>query len=199
MDEHNARIKVIAQRVREFHDKGVPFRNYHGATNSTRILKKDADKVVDTSALNHVIAIDERSLTAIVEPNVAMDVLVDSLLPHGVIPRVVPEFPGITAGGSYSGTAAESSSFGEGYFDRTVNWVEIILADGDVVHLSRILCRSSILSVKMKAPSFSMLFSSHPTLVSSCKAVCPTHLPSNPPSASRGLQTNGSSSMLTPN
>lgn len=37
---------------------------------------------------------------------------------------------------SYSGTAAESSSFKYGYFDRSVNWVEIVLANGDIVKAS---------------------------------------------------------------
>ncbi len=137
MEAHTERVEAIAERVLHLRKNDVPFGIYHGATNSTRMLKKDADKVVDTSALNHVLLVVEEELTAIVEPNVAMDALVDTLLPHGVIPQVVPEFPGITAGGSYSGTAAESSSFREGYFDRVVNWVEIVLADGTLVRASR--------------------------------------------------------------
>ncbi|KIW05738.1 uncharacterized protein PV09_03595 [Verruconis gallopava] len=136
IDAHEERVEAVARRVRSFHERGVPFRIYHGATNSTRILKKDANEVVDTSALNHVISVDKNGLTAIVEPNVAMDALVDNLLAQGFIPKVVPEFPGITVGGSFSGTAAESSSFREGYFDRTVNWIEVVLADGTVVSAS---------------------------------------------------------------
>jgi hypothetical protein len=52
------------------------------------------------------------------------------------MPAVVPEFPGITAGGEFAGTAAESSSFRFGYFDKTVNNVEMILDNGDVVQAS---------------------------------------------------------------
>lgn len=134
--EHEQRVKAISERVQSLSRDGVPFRIYHGATNSTRIIRKDADRVVDTSCLNHVVSVDERNLSAIVEPNVAMDALVDILLPKGLVPKVVPEFPGITAGGSFSGTACESSSFREGFFDRTVDWVEIVLADGEVVKAS---------------------------------------------------------------
>lgn len=47
------------------------------------------------------------------------------------------EFPGITVGGGYSGTSGESSSFKHGFFDRTVNWVEMVLADGEVVRLNK--------------------------------------------------------------
>jgi FAD/FMN-containing dehydrogenase len=32
-----------------------------------------------------------------------------------------------------SGTSGESSSFREGFFDHTVNWIEMVLADGQVV------------------------------------------------------------------
>ena len=136
MDDHDKRVRAIADRVRHFHTTKTPFRIYHGATNSTRVISKDVDKIVDTSSLKHVFSVDTANLTAVVEANVPMDALVNHLLPHGMIPRVVPEFPGITVGGSFSGTAAESSSFREGYFDRVVNWVEIVLADGEVVRAS---------------------------------------------------------------
>ena len=62
-----------------------------------------------------------------------MSALVDATLKHSLLPPVVPEFPNITVGGAFSGTAGESSSFRHGLFDRTVNWIEIILASGDVV------------------------------------------------------------------
>jgi len=62
-----------------------------------------------------------------------MSALVRATLAAGYLPLVVPEFPGITAGGAFSGTAAESSSFRHGYFDESVEWIEIVLADGRVV------------------------------------------------------------------
>ncbi|KAI0469006.1 hypothetical protein F4859DRAFT_488154 [Xylaria cf. heliscus] len=43
------------------------------------------------------------------------------------------EFPGITAGGGFAGTAGESSSFKHGYFDQCVNAVEMVLPDGEIV------------------------------------------------------------------
>lgn len=46
------------------------------------------------------------------------------------------EFPGITVGGGYAGTAGESSSFKYGFFDRTINSVEMILADGELITTS---------------------------------------------------------------
>ncbi|KAH9207721.1 hypothetical protein DL95DRAFT_395774 [Leptodontidium sp. 2 PMI_412] len=65
-----------------------------------------------------------------------MNRLVQATLKHGLVPPVVMEFPGITVGGGYAGTSGESSSFKHGFFNKTVNWVDIVLADGEVVKAS---------------------------------------------------------------
>ena len=61
-----------------------------------------------------------------------MDVLIESTLRYGLVPLVVMEYPGITAGGGFAGTAGESSSFRYGFFDRTITWIEIVLANGNI-------------------------------------------------------------------
>ncbi|KAK6526295.1 hypothetical protein TWF694_004895 [Orbilia ellipsospora] len=134
---HDAAVGRISSVIRDFHARKVPYRIYHGSTNSTRASTLSRDRMVDTSTLTHVLHVDTLTKTAIVEPNVPMDKLVEATLPHGLIPPVVMEFPGITTGGGYSGTSAESSSFRHGFFDRNVNWVEMVLANGEVVRASR--------------------------------------------------------------
>ncbi|KAI9790321.1 MAG: hypothetical protein M1833_001958 [Piccolia ochrophora] len=133
MDRHNEVLSDIAIKVRQFYDRKEPFRIYHGSTNSTRPLSFRRDKTVDTSRLSNVLKIDTQKRTALVEPNVPMDRLVEATLKHGLVPPVVMEFPGITVGGGFAGSAGESSSFKHGCFDRTVNWVEMVLANGDIV------------------------------------------------------------------
>jgi len=86
--------------------------------------------------MNNILSIDKSTQTCIVESNVPMDALVDACLEHDLIPPIVPEYPGITVGGAFTGTAGESSSFKYGYFDSTVTWCEAILADGTVVRCS---------------------------------------------------------------
>ncbi|KAF3915052.1 hypothetical protein ABW21_db0203819 [Orbilia brochopaga] len=137
MEAHNLAVEKIAADVRGFYDRKVGYRIYHGSTNSTRAAGFQRDRMVDTSGLTHVLSIDTTRRIAIVEPNVPMDQLVWATLSHGLVPPVVMEFPGITAGGGYSGTSAESSSFRHGFFDRNVNRVEIVLANGEVVTASR--------------------------------------------------------------
>lgn len=92
--------------------------------------------MVDTSDLSRVLEVDWEAKTALVEPNVPMDRLVEATLPK-LVPPVVMEFPGITVGGGFAGTAGESSSFRHGFFDRTVNWIEIVLANVEIVTASR--------------------------------------------------------------
>lgn len=137
MDAHKAAVAAIEDQIRHFSEVQKPFRIYHGSTNSTRDSRRRLDNAIDTSRLNRILEVDRTRKTAIVEPNVPMDVLLRSTLEHGLVPLVVMEFPGITAGGGFSGTSGESSSFRHGFFDGTVNWVEIVLAKGETVKASR--------------------------------------------------------------
>ena len=135
--KHDKRVASLADQVRQFYDSRVPFRVYHGNTNSTRTLVFDRRATLDTSGLTHVLAINPSKKTAIVESNVSMDALVRQTLRYGLMPAVVPEFPGITIGGAIQGGAGESSSFKWGGVNSCANWCDIILADGTVTRASR--------------------------------------------------------------
>ncbi|OJD16816.1 hypothetical protein AJ78_03059 [Emergomyces pasteurianus Ep9510] len=133
MDEHTKAVASIAAQVHHFHANQIPFRIYHGSTNSTRPLSFQRDKLVDTSSLNRVLGVDKQARTVLVEPNVPMDALVAATLVYGLVPPVVMEFPGITAGGGFAGMGGESSSFRHGMFHEGVNWIEVVVGDGRVV------------------------------------------------------------------
>lgn len=134
MERHTQTVRLIASTVRSFFERAEPYRIFHGSTNSTRpTAQKAGSRLVDISALNGVLEVDAARRIALVEPNVPMDRLVERTLRHGLVPPVVMEFPGITAGGGFAGTAGESSSFKHGYFDETVASVELVLPDGEVV------------------------------------------------------------------
>lgn len=138
MERHAQAVSKIAAAVRGFFDKRESYRIFHGSTNSTRPRPRPGQAgIVDISALSNVLSVDRATRTALVEPNVPMDRLVEATLPHGLVPPVVMEFPGITAGGGFAGTAGESSSFRHGFFDETINHVEMVLGNGEVVKASR--------------------------------------------------------------
>ncbi|KAJ9260411.1 hypothetical protein DTO207G8_456 [Paecilomyces variotii] len=132
---HNATVLHISQQVQSFSSQKLPFHIYHGTTSSTRRASYTRSNTIDTSSLNRVLRITNTAhkKTALVEPNVSMDVLVKTCLKEGLVPLVVMEFPGITVGGGFAGTSGESSSFRYGFFDRIVCWVEMVLADGEIV------------------------------------------------------------------
>lgn len=133
MNDHALLVANISATVKDFHARRVPFRIYHGSTNSTRKLDFSPNAIVDTSPLHGVLDLDPGRRIVLVEPNVRMDTLIQATLKHGLIPPVVPEFPAITVGGAFAGTAGESSSFKHGFFDAAVNWCEIVLGNGEVV------------------------------------------------------------------
>lgn len=135
-NEHKQKVDKLSIDVKEFYKNKTPFRIFHGSTNSTKILKFKRDRMLDISNLNNVISIDEKNRIAIVEPNVPMDLLVKETLKHGLIPPVVPEFPGITVGGAIQGGAGESSSFKYGCFNQTCISYEIIQANGKITNIS---------------------------------------------------------------
>ena len=137
MQEHKERVRTIADTVRGFYERKQRYRIYHGTTSTTRKMKLSRDSVVDTSGMNNVLEVNRERLVALVEPNVSMEKLVDAALADGLVPPVVMEFPSITVGGGFAGTAGESSSFRHGLFDKTITRIEIVLADGEVVLASK--------------------------------------------------------------
>ena len=130
MESHSEHVSNISSQIANYHSTKTPFRIYHGSTNSTRHFPA-SQATISTAHLTN-IQIDPTKNVAIAEPNVPMDSLLDASLAHGLVPLVVMEFPGITVGGGFSGTSGESSSFGYGFFDRTVNWIEIVTGEGEV-------------------------------------------------------------------
>jgi hypothetical protein len=128
--QHIEAVDKLQLQIKEYYFRKVPFRIYHGSTNSTRVLTFKRSEMVDTSNLNRVLHIDKAKRTILVEPNVAMDKLLDATLEYGLMPPVVTEFPGITVGGAIQGGAIESGSFKWGAFSQTVTKLEVILGDG---------------------------------------------------------------------
>lgn len=137
MEEHREIVAAISRAASQFHQRGQKFRISHGSTNSTRDPGSKGTRFIDTSRLSRVLSVDVEKQTALVEPNVPMDRLVEATLPHGLIPPVVMEFPGITVGGGFAGTSGESSSFRHGFFDRTISRAEVVLGNGEVVEATR--------------------------------------------------------------
>lgn len=136
IEQHALNTKYLQSEVRNFYQKGKKFRIYHGTTNSTRFVKFKKGEYIDISKFNKIISISETERYILVEPNVPMDKLIEETLKFGLVPPVVPEFPGITIGGAVQGGAEESSSFKYGMVHDCCLEYEIVLGNGELVTAS---------------------------------------------------------------
>jgi delta24-sterol reductase len=134
--QHDVAVQKLADEVTKFHAAQIPFRINHGSTNSTR-RRDPSTPQLHIAHLNHILEVDTHSRIAIVEPNVPLDLLVSETLREGLMPLVVMEFPGITVGGGFSGASGESTGWREGLFDCSIEEVEMILGNGDVVRANQ--------------------------------------------------------------
>lgn len=117
MRAHNTAVSHIQQRVSHFHASKTQYRIFHGGTNSTRSLQLDRTKIIDTSMLTNILSVhlppppSSSTPTILVEPNTSMSALLAACLAHNILPKVIPELPGITVGGAYSGTSGDLASY----------------------------------------------------------------------------------------
>ena len=87
--------------------------------------------------LVHVLDVDAGAGWADVEGMIPYDALVDATLPHGVMPRVVPQLKSITVGGAVAGIGIEATSFRHGLVHETVVEMDVALPDGRIVTCTR--------------------------------------------------------------
>ncbi|MDO4609189.1 FAD-binding oxidoreductase [Corynebacterium sp.] len=106
-------------------------------SNLFRGRTKATNQGLDVSGLNRVIAVDPVELTADVQGMCTYEDLVDTTLPYGLLPYVVPELKTITLGGAVTGMGVESSAFRSGLPHESVVEMDILTGTGDVVTCSR--------------------------------------------------------------
>ncbi len=102
---------------------------------SNLFRQRSAGKVhrLDVSAFGSVLSVDPDGLWADIGGMATYEHIVDALLPHGVMPRVVPQLKTITLGGALSGLGIESTSFRSGMPHETVIDMDVLTGDGRVL------------------------------------------------------------------
>ena len=90
-------------------------------------------QALDVSDFGHVLAVDTAANTIETEGMVTYEALTDAALAHGLMPAVVPQLKSITIGGAVSGIGIESSSFRYGLPHETVQEMDVLLGNGEVV------------------------------------------------------------------
>lgn len=92
-----------------------------------------AARRLDVRDFNNVLSVDPARGIVEAEGMTPYVKLVDECLKHGVMPAVVPQLKSITLGGAATGCGIESSSFRYGLVHETVQALEILLSDGEVI------------------------------------------------------------------
>ena len=139
-ESHRQKVEKLRQSFLARKSGSRPFCLSSGKTspNTTRegTYKKDSVRV-DMQDFDAVIEVNMHDQTVLVEPRATMEKIFLETEGFGLVPKVLPEFKGITVGGAINGAALESSSFRYGQFNDTCLEFEVLLGDGRVVKASR--------------------------------------------------------------
>ncbi|KAJ5075416.1 24-dehydrocholesterol reductase [Anaeramoeba ignava] len=160
--KHEKEIKEIQKKIRrktkEKTNSKIVLGRSKGKSHITREDKyKEEHNKIDISKLDKIISIDIKEKTIIVEPRVTMEKIVRFTKYYNLIPKVIPEFKGITVGGAIQGSGIESSSFKYGLFDRSVIEMECVLGNGDCVNASPYINSDLFYSISGSHGSFAIL------------------------------------------
>ena len=115
---------------------GAPVRLAKKTSNLFRSRTASAGPGLDVSAFSGVLSVDVDARTADVLAMTTYEALVDAVLPHGLMPLVVPQLKTITLGGAVTGLGIESSSFRSGVPHESVVEMDVLTGDGRVVTCS---------------------------------------------------------------
>jgi FAD/FMN-containing dehydrogenase len=138
--QYKARSAALSAGLQAARRSGLPAGLGKTTSNLFRHRQSAARHRLDVRAFNHVLSIDAERLTADVEGMITYEALVEETLVYGLLPAVVPQLKTITVGGAVSGLGIESSSFKFGLVHETVEAMEILTGNGDIVACSA--CRN---------------------------------------------------------
>lgn len=114
--------------------------NYKKDFKTLQIDVSGFNKILDIQYIENYY-INDKKIDAYVdvESMMSFEDLVNALEPIGLMPAVVPEFKGITVGGSLQGLAAESTSLHYGFVHNIIQEYDVILGNGEKIHCSRLV------------------------------------------------------------
>jgi len=140
LDSHVRFVAEIAKDLRERVGRGEPIHIQKGGVHHFVPLPGDTrfkGRAIDVSMLRRVLEIDVAARRCVAEPGVTFAELVRATLPHGLVPKVVPELEGITVGGAVAGCSVESMSWRYGGFHDSCLEYELVTGAGEVLTVSR--------------------------------------------------------------
>jgi len=131
MHTHEARVEALVGQLRAA--PGDSLRLGKDTSNLFRDRVPRPARRIDVRSFNRVLDIDTAAGIADVEGMTSYGALAAACFAKGVLPGAVPQLKAITIGGAISGLGIEASSFKFGLVHDTVEELEVLLPDGDVV------------------------------------------------------------------
>ncbi|AXH97497.1 FAD-binding oxidoreductase [Ornithinimicrobium avium] len=128
--------EVAVRSARESYAALPPGAPVRLAKKTSNLFRRRADTGaprLDLSACRGVFDVDLEAGLARVGGLTTYEQLVDELLPHGVMPLVVPQLRTITIGGAVVGLGIESTSFRNGLPHESVVEMDVLTGTGEVV------------------------------------------------------------------
>ena len=135
--EHQAKCQRLRKAFASARKAGSTVGLAKSTSNLFRRRDRRGTRRIDVRDFNYVLGVDRARMTADVEGMTTYEDLVSATLPHGLLPVVVPQLKTITVGGAVSGVGIESSSFRYGLVHETIEEMEVLTGDGEIVVCSR--------------------------------------------------------------
>ena len=129
---HAEKLQRLAEQIRA-NSGSAPVGLAKDTSNLFRDRKDTPKHKLDVRAFDEVLEINVAERWVEVEGMTPYVKLVDAMLEQGVMPAVVPQLKSITIGGAAAGVGIEASSFRYGLVHETLQEMEILLPDGEVV------------------------------------------------------------------
>jgi FAD/FMN-containing dehydrogenase len=131
MPTHPEKIDALVRQLRAAGNGTV--RLAKDTSNLFRDRAPQAARKIDVRAFNQVLDVDSAAGLVDVEGMTSYGTLAAATVAKGVLPGAVPQLKAITIGGAVSGLGIEASSFKYGLVHDTIEELEVLLPDGEVV------------------------------------------------------------------
>jgi FAD/FMN-containing dehydrogenase len=131
METHKAKVAALVGQLRA--GAGGPLRLRKDTSNLFRDRAVHSAGRIDVRQFNRVLDVDSAAGMVDVEGMTSYGALAAATFAKGTLPGAVPQLKAITIGGAISGLGIEASSFKFGLVHDTVEELEVLLPDGDVV------------------------------------------------------------------
>jgi FAD/FMN-containing dehydrogenase len=131
MQTHKKKVDALVRQLRA--DGSGTVRLGKDTSNLFRDRTPQQARRIDVRAFNQVLDVDSAAGIVDVEGMTSYGALAAAMMAKGMLPGAVPQLKAITIGGAVSGLGIEASSFKFGLVHDTVEELEVLLPDGDVV------------------------------------------------------------------